>query len=461
MNAERNTTEFTRQTVCNFRFLDAQAMGALRTDLGLALSDAALYHCREHFRLQEGRDPTVRELLFINSYARAQKRLPDAAAVMNLSGSDEDVRVFADMQKKQAALRKENASCGNTLCEWAELAGRYLSRSGLPPYYTDLVGGHVNEIAARTAGEVAANGDLPAAAMLSPVARTPHARNIVLLTPTGNAPFTEEIARFMQLYGRMGVEFLAAPCGEGMLHHLLALGNGLMLDSSTLPDCHAPDVDPSALLSVGNGALLLLATDEAMPVLFSCGLPIISVGTLQPGDHLFLRHGNEITLSLSFSLLAFLRHVTTVDLSLPVRVPTATPPTVLVRDERLLGQVTAQGGCEAALLGLIGTLRKQGGDPRRTTLTAVWEAPPHRPGYAALSEAMLSVLDHHRICTELAIPSHNHRQLMQYGLTAPRVTFFAMAESGAPTDEAFSALWQDACKARNFRALRKLFYSTN
>ena len=70
MNEERNTAEFTRQTVLNFRFLDAKAMGALRADLGLALSDAALYLCREHFRLQEGRDPTVRELLFLSAYTR-------------------------------------------------------------------------------------------------------------------------------------------------------------------------------------------------------------------------------------------------------------------------------------------------------------------------------------------------------------------------------------------------------
>lgn len=461
MNAERNTVEFTRQTVLNFRFLDAQSMRGLRADLGLSLSDAALFRCREYFRLQEGRDPTVRELLFLNAYARTQRRFPDAAAVMTIAGTDEDVRVFADMQKKQTTLRKENVLCGNTLCEWAELSGRYLSRSGLPPYHADFAGGHINEIAARTANAcTACRTPQTAAALLPSVTKNPYVRNIVLLFPSGNMPFADEIAHFMQSHGHRGVELLAAPCGEGMLHHLLSLGCGLMLDTFSLP-CHAPEIDPSAVLNVGNGALLLLVADEMMPLLLSCGLPLVPVGVTQPGDRILLRHGNEITLSLSSSILAFLRQVAAVDLSLPARAPVASAPAVQAQDGRLSGHVTARSGCEAALLNLIGTLRAQGGDPRRTTLTAVWETPPHQKGYEALAEAMLSVLDHHRVCAELAIPSHHHKHLMQHDLTAPRVTFFALAEQGAPASEDFTTHWQAACAARDFTTLRKLLYLTN
>ena len=460
MNFERNTAEFARQTVLNFRFLDATAMGALRTDLGLSLTDASLYHCREHFRINEGRDPTVRELLFLNAYARAQYALPAPVCVEGIEGETEPLRVFADLAKKRDTLQREGVALGTTLCDLLGVAGEYLSRSGVPAYHKDLTCGTAAAMAAKTGASDARDGAALAAAITPPAERNPYARNLLLLTPTGNAPFDKEAALFMQHYGTRGVEILAAPCDEGMMPHLLALGCGLMLDSTALP-CHAPNVDPSAILSVGKNALLLLATDEVMPYLLSSGLPLIAFGCTQPGERIFVRHGGEFTLSVSHTLLSLLRSVPHLTIELPPYAVTASAPTVETREGRLWGEVCAEGGCAGALLALIGEMRAKGADPRRMTLTAALELPTEMGKRPVLGASLAAVLDHHRVCAELALPSRGHTLLVREGLTAPRITLFAVAEQIAPADGDFAPRWQTACTALRFAELRELLYVTN
>ena len=64
MNHDRNTEQFTRQTVLNFRFFDEKALSALAADLSLSLAPQQLLLCRDHFLMREHRDPTVGELRF-------------------------------------------------------------------------------------------------------------------------------------------------------------------------------------------------------------------------------------------------------------------------------------------------------------------------------------------------------------------------------------------------------------
>ena len=381
--------------------------------------------------------------------------------VKDVVGEAEDVRVFADVQKKRSTLQLEGISCGDTLCELMRLPGEFISRCGVPPYHGGLTADHVNGIAAHTAEAPDACGERQTdAALLPPRKHTPYARNLLLLAPTGKEPFAQEIARFAQRFNNGDVELLAAPRGEGVLPHLLALDLGLMLDTLPLP-CHAPEADPSSLLRVGKGCLLLLATDGAMPYLLSCGLPLTPFGFTQPGDRILIRHGGEITVSLSRTLLSRLNAPHTVTISLPARAPAHNAPTVTVRDDRICGRVTARGGCEQALLALIGAVRAQGGDPHRTTLTAVLEAPPEDVRREAASELMLSVLDHHRVCAELAIPTVGHRLSVTDEATPPVITLFAVAEKGAAPCESFVTRWQAACAARDFGALRALLYSAS
>lgn len=462
MDQNRNTADFTRQTVLNFRFLDPNSLAALRADLGLKLPPALLLRCREHFRLREGRDPTVGELRFLDAYVSVWRTLPGAVAIADAQGSEEDRRVLADLKRKCDTLEKEGVRLSHTVTNLVEVCGRYLARSGIPPYHRDLRCGHSAELAALCPADTKAPVieciDTAATLLKEDAAQQVPYPVPVLLLPTGREPFAMETARFFATHRGWGLKPVAAPLDEGLFPHLAAFSNGLFLDASIYRS-YDPVRGAASLLPLGCRCLLFLAPHQALPQLFAEGAPIAPCGALNGSRRLVIGHGSETLLSLSFELLQDLRYAREVTPILPARNEQIQAKKITEQSGTLLGGVTCTGGCAHAVLTLLGEAAAKGIDLRRITLSSALELPAAQEDGAA--GALPHVLDLHRVCAELSLPSCNHRQLLRADLAEPRMTVFLAAEHGAPREADFAAAWQAAADARDYAAMRALLYSTH
>ncbi|MBQ8357323.1 MAG: hypothetical protein IJX39_05880 [Clostridia bacterium] len=460
MNYDGNAAEFTRQTVVNFRLFDDHTLMSLARDLGLSRLQEGnrMPRCRDHFRMREGRDPTVGELRFLDALAALWAKMPGAAVIQGIDSTPEDTRILNDIIHKENSLLESGAAITHNLPGLMDLAGRYLARCGVLPYHEHFVCGHPAELAARCEGAIPTSAIRleSTAAMLTdaPASPSPLARNLLLLFPTGNAPFRLEAARFFGLHRSLGLCPVAAPKDEGLLPHLLGLG-GVIFDISALAD-YRPDVGAASCLTLGRDGILFLAPDEALPHLFTANAPLVLCGGVTGDQRLLIRRGNEVVLSLWNDLLTALRYTHASHFSLPSRHERQIDRTIGASAASLLGGVTAAGGCVSSAIGLIGEMARQGADLSRATVTAVLEMPPVGANDREVAEALPLILDYHRIICEFALPTCNHRQLMREDIASPQLSVFIAAKSGAPRDEAFTAAWQTAANAQDFSALRRL-----
>ena len=459
MNSAENTG-FNRQTVLNFRFFDDLALSALSKELSLSLPPTTLQFCRNHFRMREGRDPMVGELQYIDLLFRLLRKMPGAPVIGSIEGNEEAIRAFRDLCHKDAILAGDSLSVSCNLPRLMGTAGKYMERCGLSAYHTALVCGHSAELAALAAGApVSLALELDGvSAMLAPSTEKPRpeANILLLLSPTGNAPFAVEVSRFLSQHRHCGLSPLAAPNDEGIFPHLLTLEAGITLDTASLFPT-APD--PASLLTVGKNALLLLAPEAVLPQLLSDTPALAVCGRLGSGRWLQIRHGPAVSLSVSMDLLRALRlpRIMTPTLSrlAPQRVAFATATC----DTAYLGGVTVTGSCARDLLDLIGTLAAQGADLTRATMTAVLEIPPIRADGQAIAQSLPALLEYHRIAAELSLPTCHHRQLLREHISSPRLSVFVAAERGAARNEGFMQFWEDAAKRQDFALLRTALYS--
>ena len=457
MNYNAYETERSRQTVFNFCLFDENALAALKRDLSLSLSPEAMLLCRDHFRILERRDPTVGDLLFLDALSCLWQDLPDAAVIDRPTfEASEDSRVYTDMLRKAAAL----SPTPHHLPFLMDVAGQYLSRCGMPPHHENLRCTHTTELAAlycSTSPSLSVELDGVAATLTpAPKACTFPQKAICLLFPTGNAPFADEAARFFASHRAMGLTPVAAPLDEGLFPHLLKLG-GASLDVSFFAD-YRPDIGAASLLSLGKNTVLFRAPNAALPHLFAECAPFVYCGMLGSVECLQIRRGGELLLSLSTKLLHALRPCRPVSPTVGAHSERETSRALTASNDTVLGGVAAMGGCEQALLSLIGELAERGADLSRATATAVLELPPMKDANAVLSGALPLVLDYHRVLSELALPAHRHRQLVRNELTEPRLSTFIAADQKAKVDADFAQKWCTAAAARDFAALRALLY---
>lgn len=457
MNYDAYEAKKNRQTVFNFCLFDTNALAALKTDLSLSMPPEAMLLCRDHFRIWERRDPTVGDLLFLDALSSLWQDLPDTAVVDSPTFEvSEDSRVFSDILRKADVL----SPAPHDLSCLMNTAGQYLSRCGITPHHKDLHCTHVSELAALY------NSHSPAlslvldgvAATLTPApAASPVVKKAVcLLFPTGNAPFADEAARFFTAHRDLGLSPVAAPLDEGLFPHLLKLG-GLSLDVSFFTD-YRPDIGAASLLSLGNGTVLFLAPDAALPRLFAENTPFVCCGTLNGSEWLQIHRNGELLLSVSERLLHALRPCRRANPAVGAHNEKEIAHALTASGDTIFGGVTAAGGCEQTLLTLIGSMAERGADLSRATATAVLELPPMQNADAVLAEALPLVLDYHRILTELALPACHHRQLVRKSLTAPRISVFIAAERQNTEVGDLAAKWSSCAASRDFAALRALLY---
>ena len=457
MNYNAYEAEKSRQTVFNFGIFDGNALTALKRDLSLSLSPEAMLLCRDHFRIWERRDPTVGDLRFLDALSALWQDLPDTAAIDAPTFEvSEDSRVYSDMLRKADAL----SPAPHHLPFLMNVAGQYLSRCGMPPHHEHLRCSHTTELAAlycSTSPALSLTLD-GVAATLTPAPEAssiPH-KAICLLFPTGNAPFANEAARFFASHRAIGLTPIAAPLDEGIFPHLLKLG-GSNLDVSAFAD-YRPDIGAASLLPFGKNTVLFLAPEAALPHLYAERVPFVCCGMQSGIECLQIHRGGELLLSLSTRLLHALRPCRSVCPTVGAHNEREAARALGASDKTVLGGITATGGCEQTLLSLIGELAERGADLSHATATAVLELPPMQDAHAVVSGALPLVLDYHRVLSELALPSHHHKQIVRNELTEPKLSVFIAADQQAKVDADFAAKWHSAAVARDFSTLRALLY---
>lgn len=462
MNEPMNTIMAERRPVINFCMLSPEGLQHTAAELGLSLSLTALLRCREYFRLRELRDPTVGELRFLDALTSLRATLPAATLIDGVCGSDEDRRIFADILRQGEALMQDGESMALHVNGLQSMSGRYLARCGAVPYHKSLKCGHVAEFSAlglgQAKGPTLTLGSVMAAQMTEEKAprSTPY---LLLLFPTGQAPFEREVAAFFDAHQALGLTPLAVPHGEGVFPHLLALETGVSIDTAGLLYFN-PDEGLSALASYGKGTVLFTAPQHALPLLLGKGAPITLLGQRTPGiKRLVLHHGNTLLLTAETGLLHALLAPCHVRSAVTARIERLLAIDKAEDGTTLLMGMTTEKGCADTLLRTVGQLVAAGGDPKRMTATALLELPPMSA--TVLSEALACLLDLHRITCELAIPSCHHRQITRPGLTTPRLTVFLAAERREPREEEFAATWASAISTKAYDQMRAILYPTN
>lgn len=452
MNQDQNAA-ISRQTVLNFRFFDVNAMMALGHDLSLSLSLRELLLLRDHFRLHELRDPTVGELSLLSMLRKQRADQPANMEITSITGTDEQQRAFADILRMHTSL-------GNgplTLQAMLSTVERYLKRSGIFTHHKTPICGATAKMSAMAGGQGAAPAlDLGnVSAMLAPEVAPPSplARTLILLFPTGNAPFPLEIARFLTDHRDFGITALAAPGNEGIFPHLLALNRGFFLDLAAFAhQCNTHT--PVSALSVGQNAVLLCVPNNALSRLFAEGAPIAVCGILNDSHMIQIGNGSELLLSLFPRIFSQFGGSKQLALQLPVCTEQQIRREITAAKDNLLGGIATRSGCMNALLSLIGEMIANGASGESMTLTCTLELPA-RADANDLSAVMPAVLELHRIAAELALPCVSP-EILQRECTAPTMTVFAYAKRQAPPTDSFSEKWQTAAAFRDFTVLRRL-----
>lgn len=439
---DRQSAEFNRLTVRNFPLLGPNDLQAVSADLELTLPLPALVRCQHAFGVRERRDPTVGELRFLGAVAKLWRTLPTSAYIGEIDAGEEETRVWRDICRKRAELCDDALP---TLADVMEVAPRYLARAGFPAEEKRLFCGRTAETAANAAGaapEIALTlGDLTAAVADRPAPPAFPRAALLLLSPTGNAPFADEIRAFFAAYPDLPLTPLALPAAEGLLPHLIRL-SGVMLDTAAIPGSDAAK-GPAGLTEVGRDALLFLAPEGALGALFASGAPLSLIGTTAPTGRMQVRHGVETTLSLDLSLIRSMQIMHTVTIA-PANAPEIAPsaPVFAETDGKLLGGTIAGGEAEKAVLTLAAQAYRRGADLTHATLTAALETPI---GHAGADRALRLAMGLHRAVAELTLPVAAPR-LLSTSDGAPRLTVFLCAPKGPAREGA--ALPADFAEAR-------------
>ena len=421
---DRNTAEFYRMTVTNFRSLDPQTFSAIKGDLGLCLTlDALQYICR-YYAAREGRDPTVGELCFLDALAQTLCSMPDALRIKDVSGEENATRSFRDILRKREQLASSNAP---TLPELMDTLPRYLARSGFTAANDRVYCATSAELATRCQGTpptlVLELAHTAAALLPTPKPTYLEKTVLALLAPTGNAPFSTEIAQLLCAPEASYLSALALTGAEGILPHLLKC-NGVQLDTAKLQGFD-PDKGPAMLTKLGTNALLLCIAPQALPALLAYTPALTPLGTLTQSNRLQLHHGVQPILSLEMPLLRSLKkpHELTLTITPDVAATLPTPSLVQNSDTLLIGLELESNAAEG-LAALAGAAYQNGADLRHCTLCEVLELPFGNA--KALPLALSLLLGAHRAAAELLLPMGDRRILCTQSNT-PRLSLFLTA----------------------------------
>ena len=122
----------------NFRFMQAEALAAIKNMYSLDMGPAELEICRRHYERVEKRDPVISELRLLDELIKKSKRTPDAFRIFDVKSDDLEIgRTYNDLISKLGALEKAAPSSYSDIASAADL---YIKRVGNLFYAYVLVG---------------------------------------------------------------------------------------------------------------------------------------------------------------------------------------------------------------------------------------------------------------------------------------------------------------------------------
>ena len=432
MEQNKQSAEFNRMTVLNFRMMDATTLQALASDLSLALTPTALFHTQQYFAMREGRDPTVGELRFLNALARTLYHSPYSIRMAAASGDEELSRALLDLSHKRASLF---ATPDPTLLEALGTAGEFLQHSGVFPYtdlfYADTAGGLAAACRAQTLTLVAELAHTSAAILRQPPQIPPSHGMLLLLSPGGERPFATEISLFLAHVRELAITPIALIGAEGILPHLLSFG-GVALDLAAI-EGYDPTRAPSQLLGLGEGKLLLLCEEKDIAALRGAPPQLATIGALTHSGRLQLREGLTLPVSME---LAFLQYFGAQrPFSPELKRPEKLNPSLAFAqnaDELLLG-AEIEGDAESALL-LFATKAFEKGAALDRAVFSTALLLPAEPTPDILNTAFSQLAGFHRACCELTLPSVHNRLILDGTLSSPVLAVWLAAAKVAPRE---------------------------
>lgn len=441
MNYTKHAPELTRAPVTGFCLFDEPRVRALTAELHLALAPQALFHIQHVYRTRERRDPTVGELVLCNAFAKLAHALPQALRLSAAEGDPALTASLRDLQRKNQALSEQAPP---TLPQALEVLPRYLARSGFHPKEQGLCAAPKPLLTALCRGALPplslSMAHTAACILDEEQTRTAHPASgaMVMLTPTGNAPFEAEVATLVAAPIGKALTLLAATGEEGLLPHLLTL-DGVTLNADALPGFPADGI-PADLVCAGKNALLFHVLPQYLPALLAHGANLSVIGALTPNGRLQLYRGANTLLSLPLALLGAMRSAQAPKLTLsPLRAQTPPSCGFCKRQGKLLCGIELTGDTEEALLAFFRNAAARGADLAHATLSVTLLTPPGEEAHRVLP----LLLGYHRAAAELMLPAVRSRVAVHRG--APLLAVYLVARAG------------EACAldgVRDFAALR-------
>lgn len=446
----------------NFLYLPPRELELLAAEHGLALPIKTLALCQNVYRTSVYRNPTLAELRFFDGFFRLWRRMPGGVRVAGLCGADGEIAlVWQDICRKSAELGK---TAPPSLPDIAELCGKALARAGIRGTEPGFFVGSDAELAALcNEKKPTVTLDIGScAAVVTDGAPTPNPRAnmLFLLSPTRENA-ANEVAEFLAAHRGMGLSPVAFTGDEGVFVHLCALQPGLDVDYSLLPE-YTPETGPEILLEAGKRALLFFAPREAVQPLLGENLPgLLLFGSRTAANRLVLRAGTHASLALPFSFFSALRVSVAKTLTPREILSGRSEVRVVAGDGRALAGVSAMGDTLGAVTDAAAALAEAGADLAGAQMSTVLELPGNDKEFTASAEALPLLFGAHRVAAELLLPSAKHRQIRNDTLEHPRLTAFLLANTGKTPTEEYRAALRSAAGARDFAALRELFFSKN
>ncbi len=418
-----------RAPISHFCLMDADTLLQMRTELQLTLTVRDLQTCQRYFMARERRDPTMGELTFLDKLAQhAQAQVQDRPCE-EISAEEAPLRAFADICRMREAQGKQTPP---SLSDMLDCCAQYLARAGLHPHTDKLYAGNDAHLAAHAGGYpprlVLSLPHSAAAVMQSAPAPLPRQAVLLRLLPTGNEPFANEIARFLQQHRRRKLHPLAVTGQEGILPHLLDLP-GLVLNTATL-HAYDPAKGPASIFACTEPSFLFLAPKKHLYALFESRVPLFHLGELKKDGICLLHHASLPQLSVELRLLRTLFRAQPIKAALSAPARTDAVATFVQNGGEGLYGIESASLDESDLLAFFKEATARGADLKRATASLVLTLPHEAPD-TCVQAALPAVLATHRTLAELTLPVI-HPKTQFADVHSPHLSLFLHAPLGTP-----------------------------
>lgn len=426
-----------RQTVPYFCMMDADALRTVATDLSLSALVPHLPRIQHYYRTQEHRDPFRFELCLLEAVAAHAKRAPSALRISSLTAHEELLRAFRDACRQWEVLGERIPP---SLYDLMRISGRYLARTGItPPHAAFRATTHAQHALTPTGSGALTLSLSGTTATVSPAPLPPLPQAGVLLLFSPAAHAAAAYADFVAEHAHLGISPIAAIGSEGVLPHLLAT-NGATLDLTPFMEEDAAKLP----VSLGAHTLLLAAPEGSLQALFSRGLPLSLLGTLNQTKRLAFVYSGQTLTAPTLGLLRTLREerVQSVTYTAKSEEGTVPLPRITESEDTLLGGIETCTDSANAVLALATELARRGAIFTDCSACALLEYPTST-GEEHIGRALALVLGLHRATCELALPTASV-SLLSSDVDKPRLSVFLAAQKGAPHPMETPTDWQDA-----------------